>query len=595
MSIAEPEEPQDSKVALAEREAMFRNTFEHASVGIAHVGPQGQWLNVNRRVSEIVGYPREELLKITFQDITHPDDLNLDVGLLNEVLEGKRETYRIEKRYFHKSGRIIWVLLSVSCIRHSNGDVAYFISILQDITEKKRISRALTDSETRFRAVQETNPDGFMILRSLRSMSGGIEDFIWEFVNPAAEQLTARMAKDLVGKRLSREMPEAFARGLFDIFCNTVETGEAWRRELYYPGENQLQRWFRFTVARVGDGFALSFQDVTARKQAELQLHASQQRLRTILDGVVSMIGLATPNGALLEVNEAFLRFTGAASEGLIGKPIWTHPAWAHTPALQDRLISAFAKAEAGKRMRFDAEIQSANGALIPVDVQLAPIFDDSDQVTDIVMSAVDISERKRAEAHREMLLSELNHRVKNSLATIQAIAAHTLREATSLESFRQSFTGRLRAIAASHDLLVSTTRDTSDISRLIRDQVVGYAPADSGRLEMTGPPLVLGPQGSHAFGLILHELATNASKYGAFANDTGRLSISWFIEEGEGDPEAVIDWVESGGPPVTPPSRKGFGSVLIEQSLSHALGGKSNLTFDPKGLKAQFRFPARR
>mgnify|MGYP003115038591 FL=1 len=594
MSTAEPEEPQDTSVTLAEREAMFRNTFEHASVGIAHVGPQGQWLNVNRRVSEIVGYPREELLKISFQDITHPDDLNLDVGLLNEVLEGKRDTYRIEKRYYHKSGRIVWVTLSVSCVRELGGEVAYFISILQDITEKKRISRALADSETRFRAVQETNPHGFMILRSLRAMSGEIEDFIWEFVNPAAEQLTARTAKALVGKRLSQEMPEAFTRGLFDVFCKTVETGQPWQREIYYPQDRE-PRWFHFTVARVGDGFAVSFQDVTARKQAELQLQANQQRLRTILDGVVSMIGLTTPSGTLLEINEASLRLTGAASEDLIGQPIWEHPAWSHTPAMQDRLISAFSKAKAGRRMRFDAEIRDSRSRLIPVDVQLAPIFDEAEQVTDIVLSAVDISERKRAEAHREMLLGELNHRVKNSLATIQAIAAHTLREASTLESFRQSFTGRLRAIAASHDLLVSTTRDSADISRLIRDQVMGYAPAGEARLELTGPPLVLGPQGSHAFGLILHELATNASKYGAFSNDSGRLSINWCVEEHEDEPDVIVDWIESGGPPVTPPTRKGFGSVLIEQSLAHSLGGKANLTFDPKGLKAQFRFPVRR
>ena len=238
------------------------------------------------------------------------------------------------------------------------------------------------------------------------------------------------------------------------------------------------------------------------------------------------MIGLTTPSGTLLKINEASLRLTGAAGEDLIGQPIWEHPAWSHTPAMQDRLISAFSKAKAGRRMRFDAEIRDSRGRLIPVDVQPA------EQVTDIVMSAVDISERKRAEAHREMLLSELNHRVKNSLATIQAIAAHTLREASTLESFRQSFTGRLRAIAASHDLLVSTTRDSADISRLIRDQVMGYAPAGEARLELTGPPLVLGPQGSHAFGLILHELATNASKYGAFSNDSGRLSINWCVEE---------------------------------------------------------------
>ena len=158
-----------SRETLVAREAMFRNAFEHASVGIAHVGPEGQWLNVNRRVAEIVGYAPDELLKITFQDITHPDDLDLDLGLLNEVLAGTRDTYRIEKRYFHKTGRIVWVTLSVSCIRTEAGEVDYFISVIQDITEKKRISRALADSEARFRAVQVTSPDGFMILRTLRS------------------------------------------------------------------------------------------------------------------------------------------------------------------------------------------------------------------------------------------------------------------------------------------------------------------------------------------------------------------------------------------------------------------------------------------
>lgn len=594
MSTAEPEELPEPQATPTASEAMFRATFEHASVGLAHIGPQGQWLNVNQRASEIVGYPHEELLKITFQDITHPDDLDLDVGLLNEVLEGKRETYRIEKRYFHKSGRIIWVLLSVSCMRNPDGEVAYFISVLQDITESKRISQALADSETRFRAVQETNPDGFMMLRSLRNESGAIEDFIWEFINPAAEQLTSRAATGLTGKRLTQEMPETVSRGLFDRFCTTVETGQPWRRELYYP-DNGHPRWFRFTVARVGDGFAVSFQDVTARKQAELRLLASEQRQRTILDGIVSMIGLANPDGTLLEINEASVRLTGALSEDLIGCPIWEHPAWSHTPALQDRLITAFAQAEAGSRMRFDAEIQDSRGRLIPVDVQLSPIVDETEKVTEIVLSAVDISERKRAEAHREMLLSELNHRVKNSLATVQAIAAHTLREAPTMDSFRGSFTGRLRAIAASHDLLVSTAQDSADISRLIRDQVTAYAPAEESRLELSGPPLVLGPQGAHAFGLILHELATNASKYGAFSNETGRLRICWSIEENGEQTDALIDWIEMDGPPVAPPSRKGFGSALIEQSLSHALGGKSNLVFDPKGLKAQFRLPARK
>ncbi|KCZ58517.1 PAS domain S-box protein [Hyphomonas atlantica] len=184
MATDDPEKMPGSDRTLAEREAMYRSAFEQASVGIAHVGPQGEWLNVNRRVSEIVGYSPSELLTITFQDITHPDDLDLDVNLLNEVLDGTRDGYRIDKRYFHKAGRIVWVTLSVSCVRKASGEVDYFISVLQDITEKKRIGQALLDSEIRFRAVQETSPDGFMIFHSLRSTDGEIEDFVWEFSIP---------------------------------------------------------------------------------------------------------------------------------------------------------------------------------------------------------------------------------------------------------------------------------------------------------------------------------------------------------------------------------------------------------------------------
>ena len=590
MATDDPEKMPGSDRTLAEREAMYRSAFEQASVGIAHVGPQGEWLNVNRRVSEIVGYSPSELLTITFQDITHPDDLDLDVNLLNEVLDGTRDGYRIDKRYFHKTGRIVWVTLSVSCVRKASGEVDYFISVLQDITEKKRIGQALLDSEIRFRAVQETSPDGFMIFHSLRSTDGEIEDFVWEFINPAAEQLTGRVSQALIGKRLTKEMPEVSTYGLFEVFCNTVQTGAPWRREVYYPGRDR-RRWFNFTVARVGDGFAVSFQDVTARKNAELQLQASQKRLRTILNGVMAIIGLAKPDGKLLEVNETTLRLTGVREDEMLGHRIWNHPAWCQTSESQDQLVKAFEEAKVGKRMRFDTEIRGSGGQSIPVDMQLSPIFDEFEQVTEIVLSAVDISERKRSEAHREMLLSELNHRVKNSLATIQAIAAHTVREATDLEGFRRAFTGRLRAIAASHDLLVSSTRESADISRLIREQIMGYAPEEASRLELSGPPLVLGPQGAHAFGLILHELATNASKYGAFSNEHGCLRIGWRLE-GE---DVVVEWLERGGPTVVPPTRRGFGSALIEQSLSHSLGGRSKLDFNPEGLKAEFQFPVRK
>ena len=127
--------------ALIASEARFTATFEQAAVGIAHVALDGTWLNVNRRCLEIVGYPKEELLKLTFADITHPDDLETDWALVRELLECKRETYSMEKRYFTKDRRLVWVNLTVSLVKRSDGTPDYFISVIEDITIRKRIER----------------------------------------------------------------------------------------------------------------------------------------------------------------------------------------------------------------------------------------------------------------------------------------------------------------------------------------------------------------------------------------------------------------------------------------------------------------------
>jgi two-component sensor histidine kinase len=197
-----------------------------------------------------------------------------------------------------------------------------------------------------------------------------------------------------------------------------------------------------------------------------------------------------------------------------------------------------------------------------------------------------------KAEQHREMLVSELSHRVKNSLATVQTIASHTLRDATDLDSFRAAFVGRLMAISKCHDLLVDTTRRMADLSQLVRDQVLPYARAgDNTQVSMSGPPLVLGPEASHTFGLILHELATNAAKYGALSHADGKLHIRWQRGPDPSEGDVIVTWEETGGPPVSPPTRRGFGSVLIEQSLTYSLGGKADIEYRPEGLWARFHF----
>ncbi|RAN34784.1 hypothetical protein HY3_09805 [Hyphomonas pacifica] len=573
---------------------LYRIAFENAAVGIAYVSPEGKWLRMNQRVAEMFGYTLTELETLCFQDITHPDDLDINLDYLREVNSGRREGYKLEKRYLHKAGHIVWVNLSVSCIRDAQGRVRYFISVLDDITEQKQIRQALDESEARFRAYQQTSPDGFMIFHSLRDGEGEIIDFVWDFVNPAGEVISQRSRADLIGARMLENMPTHRRLGLFDAYKKVVETGETWQGEVNYPRKSGETIWLRITAARVDDGFAAALQDITDRKDAEMRLLESEDRQRSILDNVVAFVSLLTPDGNILEANTPSLVAAGLQRHEVIGKPFWDCAWWDYDPQVQARMRDAVSRAALGEQVRFDVELNGTDDRRMPIDFQLAPCFDETGCVKQIISSGVDITERKLAEAHREMLVRELSHRVKNSLAMVQAIASQTMRVESSIEAFRESFSGRLRAIAACHDLLIATTRASANISQLVKEQVSPYTSPQAERVSMSGPPLILGPEAAYAFGLILHELATNAVKYGAWSNESGSVIVSWSGGRREdGRKGVIVEWREVGGPEVSPPNRKGFGSVLIEQSLSHSLGGQAHIDYAPEGLTARFQFPA--
>ncbi|MEZ5997173.1 MAG: PAS domain S-box protein [Hyphomonas sp.] len=579
--------------ALRESEERFRSTFENAAVGMAHVAPDGRWLRVNRKVSEIIGYTPEELLKTTFQDVTHPDDLNSDLDLLKETLRGERDAYQIRKRYFHKGGAIVWVNLTVGCVRTVSGDVDYFISVIEDISDQARMDEALAASEARFRAIQQTTPDGFFVFRSVRDADGRIEDFQIEFANPVAARMFQRATDELLGNTMRTMLPAIVEAGVFQIYVDVVETGAPWQGEYSYPGQNG-DEWYRVAASKLEDGFAVFFADVTERKAGEERLRQSDEHLRSILDNVMAFVGLLTPDGIMLECNETALASADLTLEDVVGRPFWETYWFEHDPDLQAVMRGNIARAVAGERVRQDITIRAAGARNITVDFQLAPTFDEQGRVVNLVPSAVEITERKRAEEHREMLLRELNHRVKNTLATIQTIASHTLRETENLDSFRETFAGRLMAISKCHDMLVDSTSKDADILQLVRDQVLPYALSGSTQVTMSGAALKLGPQAAHTFGLVLHELATNAAKYGALSTEAGRLGISWRRAIDQGRPEAVVEWCETGGPPVSPPTRQGFGSMLIEQSIAYSLGGQVEIEYRPDGLWGRFRFPER-
>lgn len=208
-----------------------------------------------------------------------------------------------------------------------------------------------------------------------------------------------------------------------------------------------------------------------------------------------------------------------------------------------------------------------------------------------ILLAFDDATERKRAERHREMLVGELSHRVKNSLAIVQSVAAQTLRNSQSLDDFGGAFMGRIHALGRAHDMVLKSGFQRIALGSIV-DQALKPFRAD-GRIEIgDGPSVELDQVASQSLTLLFHELATNALKYGALSNGDGKVAIGWRIEATGGDPRVKLTWTESGGPEVAVPERTGQGTRFIKGSVRYELRGEATLYFEPGGLRALIDFP---
>ena len=203
----------------------------------------------------------------------------------------------------------------------------------------------------------------------------------------------------------------------------------------------------------------------------------------------------------------------------------------------------------------------------------------------------IDITERKRAEEHVRLLMNELNHRANNLLAVIQAITRQSAKTADP-KLFAERLSQRIAGLAASNDLLVSGKWQGVEVDKLVVSQLSHFAELGT-RVVLDGPAVRLTPSAAQALGMALHELATNAVKYGALATEAGKIHVRWCVAEGIAGPEFRVTWAEQGGPPVAAPTRAGFGRTVIERMITGALGGAATLQFAPTGIVWTFACPS--
>lgn len=224
--------------------------------------------------------------------------------------------------------------------------------------------------------------------------------------------------------------------------------------------------------------------------------------------------------------------------------------------------------------------------------VSAAPLRIGNDAISGCVVTMVDLSQRKEAEKQQLLLMRELDHRVKNTLALVLSISSRTLHHEDTLEGFQKAFTGRIEALAATHNLLAENSWTNLKIDDVIQSELAPFTSGVAGRLVTQDLGRLMAPRAAIAFGLVIHELATNAAKYGALSVAGGRVSVRP-LPAVTGDDRFIVEWRESGGPRVEPPTRKGFGQTVISRSLQYSPNGGTEVNFAAEGLICRIALPA--
>ena len=322
------------------------------------------------------------------------------------------------------------------------------------------------------------------------------------------------------------------------------------------------------------------------RRAAENDLRESEERFRLMSENAPVMIWMSDGEGHCLHLNRMLREFWGVPEESIASF------SWGQTTHPDDlaEVGQTMMQAMAEKRpCAIVGRYKSAlDGAYHVLQTHAEPRLSASGELLGMIGVNIDISERQRADAQRELLLAELNHRVKNTLAVVQAMAHQTFRNVA--REPRQSFENRLMALAATHNLLTASNWESAALSDIASD-TLNAGGAYKGRVDISGPRVLLPPREALALSMALHELTTNAVKYGALSNDKGRVKLAWSRDGKAGD-TLRIDWCESGGPPLKAPERRGFGSVLLERSLREDLGGTVELNYRPEGFACAIELP---
>lgn len=419
-------------------EVRFEEAFEFSAIGMALVSTEGKWLRLNKRVCETVGYTNEELLKMTFQDITHPEDLDLDLKHVQALLEGKIDHYQMEKRYFHKNGDTVWVLLSVSLVRSQSGEPLHFISHIQDITEEKNTKEQLFKANQNLTALYNAMSQVSVISTdyngTIKFFSKGSETLLGYKAEEMIDKQTpgiVHVAEEVAeqGEQLTKEFGKPISG--FDVFVEYPKRGRHFSREWTYVRKDGTKFPVQLVITSIKntkgeiDGFLGIATDISDIKNAQKALAESEKKYRAIFENVQDVFFQTDYDGLVTEISPSIERYSGNKPHDVIG----THVSEFYFNPDDRNLLTDELK-RTGKVNDFEIRMKDVDGELVYVSVNAHTMFDDNGKVLGVEGSMRDISDRKQKEIELKNtmdIVGEQNTRLFN----FAHIVSHNLRSHT--------------------------------------------------------------------------------------------------------------------------------------------------------------------
>ncbi|WP_170285141.1 PAS domain-containing sensor histidine kinase [Microvirga aerophila] len=469
-------------------------------------------------------------------------------------------------------------------IKNADGQVTGIFVEGYDVTDAKHSVEALRASEEFNRRILDSSSDCIKVLDTdarLQFMSQGgmhvmeVDDFgaiqgcDWRTFWSGPEHEKARQAVEtaLAGGTARFQGPTPTVKGTprwWDVAVTPIKGADGTVEKL-------------LSVSR----------DITATKQSEEALRQSQRRLNAVLNNASVSIFLMDDRQHCVYMNAAAEKLTGYTLAEVTGRPLHdvihhTHPDGSHFPLEECPIDRAFPEEH---QVQGEEVFVHKSGSFYPVAFTASPIQDESGRTIGTIIEVRDISAEKKAQEHQRLLINELNHRVKNTLATVQSITSQTLRNAATAQDAKRALEGRLLALSRTHDVLTRENWESAELREIVEQAIEPYQGQGEDRFHLEGPWLRLPPRMALALAMALQELATNAVKYGALSNATGTVRIIWEVDGPHNPSRLRLQWEETGGPVVAAPSRRGFGTRLIERSLAQDLDGRVQIEFAPSGV----------